>query len=315
MVAAEGFAHISVMPDEVLEYLQPKAGGIYVDGTLGGAGHAGLILEKTNPDGRLIGFDRDPEALATAGERLSHYGERFVAVHDNFSEAMQQLARLGIDRVDGMLLDLGVSSWQLDSAARGFSFREDGPLDMRMNPTEGESAAELLNELDEQELVKIFFTYGEERYSRRIARAIVARRVEEPWAGTLELAELIRDVVPKGRVPSRIHPATRVFMALRIQVNRELEHVERGVSQGIELLARGGRLVVISFHSLEDRLVKNMFREAARSCICPPEFPVCACEVEPKVKVLTRKAIKATAEEIAINSRSRSAVLRAVERL
>ena len=315
MAAAEGFAHTSVMPDEVLEYLQPSPGGLYVDGTLGGAGHAGLILENTNPDGRLIGFDRDPEALATAQKRLAGFGERFEAVHANFSEAPQHLEQLGIDKVDGMLLDLGVSSWQLDSAARGFSFREDGPLDMRMNPTEGESAADVVNTFDEQELVRIFFAYGEERYARRIARTIVRRREEQPLATTLELAELIRDAVPKGRVPSRIHPATRVFMALRIQVNRELEHVELGVKQGIELLAKGGRMVVISFHSLEDRLVKHMFRDAARTCVCPPEFPVCACGTEPKVKVLTRKAIKATDQEVAANSRSRSAVLRAVERL
>jgi len=315
MAATEGFAHTSVMPEEVLEYLQPKPGGLYVDGTLGGAGHAGLILENTNPDGRLIGFDRDPEALATAQERLAGFGSRFEAIHANFSEAPQHLQRLGIEKIDGMLLDLGVSSWQLDSAARGFSFREEGPLDMRMNPTEGESAADAVNELEEQELVKIFFTYGEERYARRIARAIVRRRSEQPLATTLELAELIRDAVPKGRVPTRIHPATRVFMALRIYVNRELEHVERGVSQGLDLLARGGRMVVISFHSLEDRLVKNIFREAARSCVCPPEFPVCTCGTEPKVKVLTRKAIRATDQEVADNSRSRSAVLRAVERL
>jgi len=310
-----GFAHTSVMPEEVLEYLQPRSGGIYVDGTLGGGGHAGLILESTNPDGRLVGFDRDPEALATATARLALYGERFTPVHANFSEAPGELERLGIERVDGMLLDLGVSSWQLDSAERGFSFREDGPLDMRMNPREGESAAEVLQSLDEQKLADIFFTFGEERYARRIARAIVRRREEQPLATTLELADLVRGAVPGGHVPARIHPATRVFMALRIYVNRELEHVERGVAQAIELLRPGGRLVVISFHSLEDRLVKNLFREAARTCICPPEFPVCTCTVEPKVKVLTRKSVKASDAEIAANSRSRSAVLRAVERL
>ncbi len=303
------------MPDEVLEYLQPRPGGVYVDGTLGGGGHAGLILESTNPDGRLIGFDRDPEALATASERLARFGERFIPVHANFSEASQWLKGLGVERIDGMLLDLGVSSWQLDSAARGFSFRDDGPLDMRMNPTEGESAAEVLATLDDQELADIFFTLGEERYSRRIARAIVRRRSEQPLATTLELAELVRDVVPGGRVPARIHPATRVFMALRIYVNRELEHVEEGVTRAIELLKPGGRLVVISFHSLEDRLVKNLFREAARSCTCPPEFPVCTCGTEPKLKVLTRKAIKAGDAEVAANARSRSAVLRAAERL
>jgi len=311
----EGFAHTSVMPEEVLEFLQPRPGGIYVDGTLGGGGHAGLILESTNPDGRLVGFDRDPEALATASARLARFGERFTPVHANFSEAPGELARLGIDRVDGMLLDLGVSSWQLDSAARGFSFREDGPLDMRMNPQEGESAAEVLASLDEQELADIFFTLGEERYARRIARAIVRRRGEQPLSTTLELAELVRGAVPGGHVPARIHPATRVFMALRIYVNRELEHVEQGVARAIELLRVGGRLVVISFHSLEDRLVKNLFRDAARTCVCPPEFPVCACNVEPKVKVLTRKSVKASDAEIAANSRSRSAVLRAVERL
>ncbi len=315
MAAPEGFAHTSVMPVEVLEYLNPRPGGIYVDGTLGGAGHAGLILEKTSPDGRLIGFDRDPEALAVAAERLAGFGERFEAVHANFSEARRQLELRGIAKVDGMLLDLGVSSWQLDSATRGFSFREEGPLDMRMDPTTGESAADVLHARDAQELADIFFTFGEERYARRIARAIVRRRSEQPLATTLELAELVKDAVPKGHVPARIHPATRVFMALRIYVNRELEHVEAGVSEALEVLRPGGRLVVISFHSLEDRLVKNLFREAARSCVCPPEFPVCACTTEPRVKVLTRKAVKATPEEIAANTRSRSAVLRAVERL
>ena len=314
-MVAEEFAHTSVMPDEVLEYLQPMPGGVYVDGTLGGGGHAGLILEKSSPDGRLIGFDRDAEALATAKEHLKVFGGRFEGVHANFSEVSAELTARGIDRIDGMLLDLGVSSWQLDSAARGFSFREDGPLDMRMNPQEGESAADVLAELDEQELAQIFFKFGEERYSRRIARAIVRRRQEKPLESTLELAELVRDAVPGGRVPARIHPATRVFMALRIYVNQELEHVERGVEQGIELLRPGGRMVVISFHSLEDRLVKNMFRDAAQSCVCPPEIPVCGCGTVPKVRVLTRKAIRATEQEVSVNSRSRSAVLRAVERI
>jgi len=312
-VGGRQFSHLSVMPDEVLHWLAPRPGGCYLDGTLGGGGHSRLILEAA-ADCRLIGLDRDPDALRAAAEALKPYGDRVSLHHATFDAAAEVAAGLGLPGLDGMLLDLGVSSHQLDTPERGFSFRLDAPLDMRMNPTCGETAADILNTLDETELAKIFFEYGEERYSRRIARAIVARRQEQPLARTGELAELVRGSVPGGRRPARIHPATRVFQALRIAVNDELGQVERGVSAGIDLLKPGGRLVVISFHSLEDRIVKRMFRDRAQGCICPPRLPVCQCHKTPEVKILTRKGIKATEAEIEMNVRARSAVLRAVER-
>ena len=302
------------MPREVIELLQPVAGAIYLDGTLGGAGHSSLILEAA-PESRLVGIDRDSSALAKATEVLSPWKGRFSLHHRTFDKAGEVLAELGIDGLDGMLLDLGVSSHQLDTAERGFSFRFDAPLDMRMDISTGQTAADLVNELPEDELVRIFFKYGEERYSRRIVRAILARRAAEPFNRTGELAELIRNTIPSGGKPSRIDPATRVFQALRIAVNQELEQVELGVSRGIKLLKPGGRLVVISFHSLEDRIVKHLFRDQARGCICPPRLPVCRCENKPVVEVLTRRGLKPQADEIEMNPRSRSAVLRAVSRL
>ncbi|MEE4252502.1 MAG: 16S rRNA (cytosine(1402)-N(4))-methyltransferase RsmH [Desulfuromusa sp.] len=307
------FEHLSVMPEEVLHWLQPVKGGIYLDGTLGGAGHSRLLLEAAEGS-RLIGLDRDPAALQEAAEILAPYGDRVSLHHATFDQANQVLESLGINGLDGMLLDLGVSSHQLDTPERGFSFRYDAPLDMRMNPTEGETAADVVNQADEAELVRIFFEYGEERYSRRIVRRIIAKRAEAPLSSTGELAELVRDAVPGGRRPSKIHPATRVFQALRIYVNDELGQVKRGVETGISLLKPGGRLVVISFHSLEDRIVKHLFREKSKGCICPPRLPVCQCDNTPDVKILTRKGIKAGDSEVDRNVRSRSAVLRAVER-
>jgi len=311
---AADFAHRPVMPQEVLELLAPRPGGVYLDGTVGGGGHARLILEASAPDGRLVGLDRDSEALAAAGRTLASFGGRVTLVHAAFADSETVLDRLGIDRLDGMLLDLGVSSHQLDRAERGFSFRHDGPLDMRMNPDEGETAADLLASRDADELARIFREYGEERYARRIARRIVALRQEAPLQTTRQLAELVAQVVPASRDSRRIHPATRVFQALRIAVNGELEQVEQGVRLGIDRLRPGGRLVVISFHSLEDRLVKRIFRDAARGCICPPRLPVCQCGRVPEVRLLTRRALRPSAAEIEANVRSRSAVLRAVER-
>lgn len=301
------------MPNEVLQWLNPVADGIYLDGTLGGAGHARLVLDSAQGI-RLIGLDRDPAALKAAALVLAAYGESVSLHHATFDQADQVLQQLGVAALDGMLLDLGVSSHQLDTPERGFSFRYDAPLDMRMNPTEGMTAADVVNTTDEAELVRIFFQYGEERYSRRIARKIVEQRSESPLSQTLELAELVRQAIPGGNRPTRIHPATRVFQALRIYVNDELGQVERGVAAAIELLKPGGRLVVISFHSLEDRIVKHLFRDKAQGCICPPRMPVCQCHHKPLVKVLTRKGVKAQAAEIEQNVRSRSAVLRAVER-
>jgi 16S rRNA (cytosine1402-N4)-methyltransferase len=309
------FSHLSVLPEEVLALLDPAPGGIYLDGTVGGGGHARLILEASAPDGRLIGLDRDPSALRRAAEVLAPFGDRVVLRHRNFSEAVGVLAELGIKGLDGMLLDLGVSSHQLDEASRGFSFRGEAPLDMRMDPTSGPTAADLVNTAAAEELVRIFREYGEERWAGRIARRIVQVRQQHPLTTTRQLAELVRDAVPGGKAPARIHPATRVFQALRIQVNQELEHVSRGITEAVDLLNPGGRLVVISFHSLEDRIVKRFFLEEAKGCICPPRLPTCVCNHRPRLEVLTRKGVRASDAEVEANPRARSAVLRAVRRI
>ncbi|PLX93802.1 MAG: 16S rRNA (cytosine(1402)-N(4))-methyltransferase [Desulfuromonas sp.] len=310
------FSHLSVMPREVLNLLAPASGELFIDGTVGGGGHSRLILEAMGADGALIAFDRDPAALKRAGEVLAPYGERVQLVHRNFSEAADVLNEMEVDGVDGILLDLGVSSHQLDTPERGFSFRVDAPLDMRMDPTRGETAAQLLESLEWRELARIFKEYGEERWAGKIARAIVrCREQQQPLKTTLELAELVRHTVPGGMVPGRIHPATRVFQALRIEVNGELDHVAQGVEQAIRLLKPGGRLAVIAFHSLEDRIVKRIFVAQARRCLCPPELPICVCKHTPAVELLTRKAVKANETEIANNPRARSAILRAVRRL
>jgi 16S rRNA (cytosine1402-N4)-methyltransferase len=309
------FSHLSVLPAEVLALLDPAPGGIYLDGTVGGGGHARLILEASAPGGRLIGLDRDPSALRKAAEVLAPFGDRVVLRHRNFSEATGVLAELGISGLDGMLLDLGVSSHQLDEASRGFSFRGEAPLDMRMDPTCGQTAADVVNTAAAEELTRIFREYGEERFAGRISRRIVQVRQQQPLTTTRQLAELVRDVVPGGKVPARIHPATRVFQALRIQVNQELEHVSRGIAEAIDLLNPGGRLVVISFHSLEDRIVKRFFQEEAKGCICPPRLPTCVCNHRPRLEVLTRKGVRASDAEVEVNPRARSAVLRAVRRI
>ncbi len=314
MASGSDFQHLSVMPDQVLDCLQPQSGETFVDGTLGGGGHARLLLDATAPDGRLIGLDRDQDALQAASRVLDPYGDRVILRHANFSDVDRVLEELRIDGIDGMLLDLGVSSFQLDAGHRGFSFQVDAPLDMRMDRSGGLTAADILQQYTAEELARIFFEYGEERYSRRIARRIVEQRLETPLTTTGQLAELVKYSVPKGRVPARIHPATRVFQALRIEVNGELEHVAQGLEKAINCLRPGGRLAVISFHSLEDRLVKHYFRSESQSCICPPKLPMCVCNHQPRVEVLTRKGLRATDEEVADNPRSRSAVLRAVRR-
>jgi 16S rRNA (cytosine1402-N4)-methyltransferase len=311
----DAFRHVSVMPGEVLELLAPRPGGLYLDGTVGGGGHARLILEASSPDGRLIGFDRDPAALAAAAALLATFGERVTLCRGSFAGLDGQLASLGIDRLDGILLDLGVSSHQLDTPERGFSFREDGPLDMRMDPAQPESAADLLAQADAEELKRIFREYGEERWAGRIAREIVRSRGAAPLRTTRQLAELVCRAVPGGHVPQRIHPATRVFQALRIAVNGELAALETGLAAALRSLRPGGRLVVISFHSLEDRLVKQGFRAAASPCSCPPRLPVCVCGRQPEVKILTSRGVRPAEAEIVANPRSRSAVLRAVEKL
>ncbi|MCM2263829.1 MAG: 16S rRNA (cytosine(1402)-N(4))-methyltransferase RsmH [Desulfuromonadales bacterium] len=303
------------MPGEVLELLAPQPGGIYLDGTVGGGGHARLILEASAPDGRLIGFDRDPAALAAAAAMLANFGERVTLCHGSFAELDRQLATMGVDLVDGILLDLGVSSHQLDTPERGFSFREDGPLDMRMDPAQPASAADLLARADAEELKRIFREYGEERWAGRIAREIVRVRGGAPLLTTRQLAELVCRAVPGGYVPQRIHPATRVFQALRIAVNGELEALETGLAAALRSLRPGGRLAVISFHSLEDRLVKQGFRTAANPCSCPPRLPVCVCGRKAEIKILTPRGVRPAEAETIANPRARSAVLRAVEKL
>lgn len=303
------------MAEEVMKYLEPHSGSVYLDGTLGGAGHARLILEASSPDGVLVGLDRDAAALAAAQNNLAEFGDRVILRQGNFSDMGVHLDQLGINSLDGILLDLGVSSHQLDSPERGFSFREDGPLDMRMNPTEGVSAATVVAEAQADELKRIFRDYGEERWAGKIARAIVADREKTPFVSTLQLAEMISRVVPAGKGPQRIHPATRVFQALRIHVNGELDSLRAALDTAWLRLKSGGRLVVISFHSLEDRMVKRAFRALAAGCICPPRLAVCACGQKPSVRVLTRKAVRASEDETDSNPRARSAVLRAIEKL
>jgi len=311
----DGFVHISVMPDEVLRYLAPRPGGIYVDGTLGGAGHARQILEASSPDGILVGFDRDPAALKVATERLAEFGGRVRLVNRNFAELAGSLAEMGITGIDGLLLDLGVSSHQLDTAERGFSFQQDAPLDMRMDTTAGETAADLVNGLPERELERIIREYGEERWARRIAKFIVTARAAAPIETTLQLVDVIKGAVPRGAWDERLHPATRTFQGLRIAVNEELSSLEKGLAGAVRLLKKGGRAVFISFHSLEDRIVKTSFRAFAHGCTCPKSIPRCVCGKVPQLKVITGKPIMAGDAEVTMNPRSRSARLRAAEKI
>lgn len=307
------FGHIPVLYEEVLAFLQLIAGGRYIDGTVGAGGHASGILAASGPDGRLLGFDRDPQAIAFARERLAQFGERATLVTASYASMGDIAPQYGFDAVDGILLDLGLSSRQLADAERGFSFIQEGPLDMRFDTRVGESAADLVNNLSAEELADIFWQYGEERQSRRIARLIVAHR---PLYTTRELADLIASNVKRPSGPAgRRHPATQVFQALRIAVNAELDAVEHGITAALGLLKPAGRLVVISFHSLEDRLVKHTFRDQSRTCVCPPEQPICTCGGRAEVELLTRKAVKASEQEMEVNPRSRSARLRAVARV
>lgn len=302
--------HKPVLLTEVIAALQPHPGGIYIDGTVGAGGHAAATLEVSAPDGQLYGLDQDESALALAGERLSDFGDRVHLLHANFDQLQQHQ----IPPADGILLDLGVSSMQFDQSERGFSFQADGPLDMRMDSSAEETAADLINHLSERDLADLIYRYGEERQSRRIARAIVQDR---PFERTQELADLIARVVRprKGgqRGRSKIHPATRTFQALRIAVNDELGVLERVLPQAIAQLAPGGRLAIISFHSLEDRIVKKYFQQEARDCICPPEQPVCTCRHKATIHIITKKPITPSLAEIDSNPRARSAKLRVVE--
>lgn len=309
------FSHLPVLAAEVLELLAPKPGGIYLDGTLGGGGHSELILEKIGPQGLLIGVDQDPAALAAATARLTRFGSSFRPVAGQFGDMELLLRQLGVEAVDGIVLDLGVSSYQLDTATRGFSFRFDGPLDMRMNSTGGTTAADLLQELSAAELERIIRDFGEERWAKKIAQRIEQVRRQTPLTTTLQLADLVYQAIPRRFHEERIHPATRTFQALRIAVNGELEQVEKGVRAGFSMLRRGGRMAVISFHSLEDRLVKQLFRAAATGCICPPKMPCCVCNQRPQIRLVTGKPVTATEAERESNARSRSAKLRVAEKL
>lgn len=307
-----GFSHLSVMPEESVRLLGCSKEGVYVDGTLGGGGHTAEIL-RANPGNRVIGIDRDEAALKAAGEFLKPFGDRVSFVRDDFRNIKNAVEGLGAGQVDGVILDVGVSSYQLDSAERGFSFRMDAPLDMRMDTRQAQTAAMLVNSLDEQELERIFREFGEEAFAWRIAKAIVSARARGPIETTGELVDIVLFAIPRKFHGKRIHPATKVFQALRIAVNDELESLRQGINGGMSVLKAGGRMVVISFHSLEDRIVKNAFREASTGCVCPPKFPVCVCGHKPAAKLLTRKAVTASEEEIERNPRARSARLRAVE--
>ena len=303
------FHHVSVLLDECIAGLNIRPEGIYVDGTLGGAGHSSEIVKRLTT-GMLIGIDRDPVALKAAGERLAPYGDRVKLVHSNFCEMASVLENLGISGVDGILMDLGVSSPQLDDGERGFSYMVDAPLDMRMDSGDALSADTVVNTWSYEELKKILYEYGEERYAPAIAGAIVRKREAAPIRSTLELVDVIRGAMPPAALREKQHPAKRSFQAIRIAVNDELGSVAKAMESAIPLLNPGGRLAVITFHSLEDRIVKNAMASAAKGCICPPEFPVCVCGRKPQVDVLTRKPIVSTPEELERNPRARSAKLR-----
>lgn len=304
------FVHIPVLLQEVLDGLQIQPDGIYADGTVGGAGHSIEIAKQLTGGGRLIGFDRDPDAVRAATQRLKGYPA--TVVHSNYDEMQSVLAKMGIFAVDGVLLDLGVSSYQLDEGSRGFSYHEDAPLDMRMSRM-GMTAEELVNTASEQELSRILYTYGEESYARSIARRIVEVRQTQPIHTTLELAELIKSSVP-AKVRRSKNPCKKSFQAIRIAVNGEFEHLEKGLQAAFSVLKPGGRLAVITFHSLEDRMVKRQFAAWCQGCICPPDFPQCVCGRTPQAKLICRKPITASDAELVQNRRSRSAKLRVLER-
>ena len=307
------FHHVSVLLEECIAGLNIKPDGIYVDGTLGGAGHSSRIAAQLTT-GRLIGIDRDPVALAAAEERLAPWKERVSLVHANFCQLDQALDSLGIAGVDGILLDLGVSSPQLDDGQRGFSYMADAPLDMRMNAEDTLDAHFVVNQYSYEELKKILYEFGEERYAPQIAAAICRRREQQPIQTTLELVDIIRSAMPPAALREKQHPAKRSFQAIRIAVNDELGSVAKVMEAAIPRLNPGGRLAVITFHSLEDRIVKNAMAAAAKGCTCPPNFPVCVCGKTPQVNLITRKPIVSGSEELERNPRARSAKLRICEK-
>jgi 16S rRNA (cytosine1402-N4)-methyltransferase len=310
------YRHVSVMPDEVLRYLDCRPGKIYVDGTLGASGHARRICERIAPGGVLIGIDQDANAIANAVETLSNDNIEIHLVHDNYNHLPAILSRLGIPAVDGILLDLGLSLHQLECSGRGFSFQRDEPLDMRMDVRESRTAADIINTESREALARIFHEYGEERRSRKIAAKVAAARTRRPIETTQQLVQIVLSALPKSaRFETKIHPATRVFMALRIAVNRELDALISFLAVAVDYLNTGGRLCVLSFHSLEDRIVKRRFKALAKGCECPPQLPVCVCGKKPSVRILTPRVIRPRPEEVATNPMARSTRLRAVEKL
>jgi 16S rRNA (cytosine1402-N4)-methyltransferase len=306
--------HVPVMRETALGLLGCRAGGFYVDGTVGGAGYSEAILRASGPDGILLGLDWDDDALEAARRRLNPFGNRVILEKAGFADVANVLKRLGLGPADGIVLDLGVSSFQLDEPARGFSFLREGPLDMRMNKDSRQTAADLVNQMPEKDLARLIFQLGEERWARRIAHAIVTRRKAKSFASTMELAELIRIVVPGTKDSRRIHPATRTFQALRMAVNHELEQLEGFLAGALDVLRPGGRLCIVAFHSLEDRMVKERFKWWARSCRCDREAVVCRCEGRPLARLLTKRPLRPHQDEVERNPRARSARLRAIEK-
>lgn len=309
------FKHKSVLLEETIDSLNIRPDGIYVDGTLGGGGHASEVLKRLGEGGRLIGIDQDADAIAAASERLAPFGERAVIVRNNYENIASVLDGLGIQEVDGIYLDLGVSSYQLDTAERGFTYREeDAPLDMRMDQRKTETAKDIVNTYSEQELFRIIRDYGEDRFAKNIAKHIVRARQEKEIETTGELTEIIRAAIPAKVRATGGHPSKRTFQAIRIELNQELRVLEDSIDTMIDRLAPGGRLSIITFHSLEDRIVKNRFRISENPCVCPPDFPVCVCGRKSKGKVVTRKAVLPAEEEISENPRAKSAKLRVFEK-
>lgn len=309
------FKHVSVLLEESIEYLNIKPQGTYVDGTLGGGGHSLEIAKRLNEKGLLIGIDQDENALKAAGERLKDYTDRFKAVRSNFSHLSDVLEQLEIAEIDGLLLDLGVSSHQLDEAERGFSYMHDAPLDMRMDNRSPLTAREVVNGYSEEALYQIIKDYGEEKWAKRIAQFIVNHRRSEPIETTYQLVDIIKGAIPKGARMDGPHPAKRTFQAIRIEVNRELEIIEETIIAATQYLRSGGRICIITFHSLEDRIVKNAFKKLQNPCVCPPQFPVCQCNKKQELEIITRKPIVPSDEELEINPRARSAKLRVAEKV
>lgn len=309
------FKHTSVLLKETIEALEIKADGVYLDGTLGGGGHAYEICRRLGEKGRLVGIDQDADAIAAAGERLAEFGDKVTIVRDNYCNAREALGRLGIAHLDGIVLDLGVSSYQLDTLERGFTYKYDTPLDMRMDQRQKLSARDIVNTYSETDLYKIIRDYGEENFAKNIAKHIVAARKEKPIETTYELNELIKAAIPAKMRAVGGHPSKRTFQAIRIECNHELEVLQNSLEDMVNMLGSGGRLCVITFHSLEDRIVKHAFRELENPCTCPPEFPVCVCGKVPYGRAVPRKAILPSEEELAANSRSKSAKLRVFVRI